>query len=51
MQAIQKQMVEANKNERANALKKLKRLCNEVALLLGYLGIRKRAAEIRNESF
>ena len=29
MEAIQKQIVEANKNERANALKEVKRLCKE----------------------
>ena len=29
MEAIQKQMVEAKKNERANALKEVKRLCKD----------------------
>ena len=29
MEAIQHQMVEAKKNERANALKEVKRLCEE----------------------
>ena len=29
MEAIQQQMVEAKKNERANALKEVKRLCKE----------------------
>ena len=32
--AIQQQMVEAKKNERANALKEVKRLCKEFGLLL-----------------
>ena len=34
MEAIQQQMVEAKKNERANALKEVKRLCKEFDLLL-----------------
>jgi uncharacterized membrane protein (DUF106 family) len=34
MEEIQKQMVEAKKNEPANALKELKRLCKEFGLLL-----------------
>ena len=29
MEAIQQQMIEAKKNERANALKEVKRLCKE----------------------
>ena len=29
MEAIQRQMVEAKRNERANALKEVKRLCKE----------------------
>ena len=29
MEAVQRQMVEAKKNERANALKEVKRLCKE----------------------
>ena len=32
MEAIQQQMVEAKKNERANALKEIKRLCKDVWL-------------------
>ena len=39
MEAIQQQMVEAKKNERANALKEVKRLCKEL-LLLGCLRVR-----------
>ena len=35
MGVIQQQMVEAKKNEHANALKEVKRLCKELALLLG----------------
>ena len=31
MEAIQQQIVEAKKNERTNALKKIKRLCKEFA--------------------
>ena len=38
MEAIQQQMVEAKKNERAHSLKELKRLCKE--LLLGCLKAR-----------
>jgi len=34
MEAIQQQMVEAKNNERANALKEVKRLCKGLALLL-----------------
>ena len=34
MEAIQQQMVEPKKNERANALKEVKRPCKELALLL-----------------
>ena len=34
MEAIQQQMVEAKKNERANALKEVKPLCKEFGLLL-----------------
>ena len=34
MEAIQQQMVEAKKNERANALKEVKRLCKELVLPL-----------------
>jgi|TARA_B100000959_G_C14793993_1_gene546793 response regulator RpfG family c-di-GMP phosphodiesterase len=40
MEAIQQQMIEAKKNERANALKEVKRLCKELALLLGCLKVR-----------
>ena len=35
MEAIQRQIVEAKKNECSNALKKVKRLCKEFTLLLG----------------
>ena len=34
IEAIQWQMIEAKKNERANALKEVKRSCKELALLL-----------------
>ena len=37
MEAIQKQIVEANKNERANALKEVKRLCKEFGFKAGLL--------------
>ena len=37
MEAIQQQMVEAKKNERANALKEVKRLLMSLALLLACL--------------
>ena len=37
METIQQQMVEAKKNERANALKEVKRLCNEFAFTAGML--------------
>ena len=37
MEAIQQQMVEAKKNERANALKTVKRLCKEFGLTAGML--------------
>ena len=37
MEAIQKQMVEAKKNERANALKEVKRLCKEFGFTAGML--------------
>ena len=37
MEAIQQQMVEAKKNERANALKKVKRLCKEFGFTTGIL--------------
>ena len=35
MEAIQQQMVEAKKNERANALKEVKRHAKRLALMLG----------------
>ena len=35
MEAIQQQMVEAKKNERANALKEVKRLCKEFGFTAG----------------
>ena len=38
MEAIQQQMVEAKKNERANALKEVKRLCKEFGFTAGMLG-------------
>ena len=34
MEAIQHQMVEAKKNERANALKEVKRLCKEFGFIV-----------------
>ena len=37
MEAIQQQMVEAKKNERANALKEVKRLCKEFGFTAGML--------------
>ena len=37
MEAIQQQMVEAKKSERANALKEVKRLCKEFGLTAGML--------------
>ena len=37
MKAIQQQMVEAKKNERANALKEVKRLCRELVFTAGLL--------------
>lgn len=37
METIQKQMVEAKKNERANALKEVKRLCKEFGFTAGML--------------
>ena len=37
MEAIHQQMVEANKNERTNALKELKRLCKEFGFTAGIL--------------
>ena len=37
MKAIQQQMAEAKKNERANALKELKRLCKEFSFTAGVL--------------
>ena len=37
MEAIQKQMVEANKNERANTLKEVKRLSKEFGFNAGML--------------
>ena len=36
-EAIQQQMVEAKKNERANALKEVKRLCKEFGYTAGML--------------
>ena len=38
MEAIQQQMVEAKRNERANALKEVKRLCKEFGFTAGMLG-------------
>ena len=35
METIQKQMVVANKNDHANALKKVKRLCKEFVFTVG----------------
>ena len=37
MEAIQQQMVEAKKHERANALKEVKRLCKEFGFTAGML--------------
>ena len=37
MKAIQQQMVEAKNNERANALKEVKRLCKEFGSAAGML--------------
>ena len=37
MEAIQQQMVEAKKNERANALKEVKRLCKDFGFTAGML--------------
>jgi hypothetical protein len=37
MEAIQQQMVEAKKNERANALKEVKRPCKEFGFAAGML--------------
>lgn len=37
MEAIQQQMVEAKKNERANALKEVKWLCKEFGFTAGML--------------
>ena len=37
MEAIQQQMVEAKKNERANALKEVKCLCKELGFAAGML--------------
>ena len=37
MKAIQQQMVEAKKTERANALKEVKRLCKEFGFTAGML--------------
>ena len=37
MEAIQQQMAEAKKNERANALKEVKRLCKEFSFTAGML--------------
>jgi len=37
MEAIQQQMVEAKKNEHANALKEVKRLCKELSFTAGML--------------
>ena len=45
MIAIQQQMVEAKKNERANALKEVKRLCREFGFTAGMLKVRLQKAE------
>ena len=37
MEAFQQQMVEAKKNERANAVKEVKRLCKELGFTAGML--------------
>ena len=37
MEAIQQQMIEAKKNERANTLKEVKRLCKEFGFTAGML--------------
>ena len=37
MEAIQQQMIEAKKNERANTLKEVKRLCKEFEFMAGML--------------
>ena len=37
MEAIQQHMVKAKKNERANALKEVKRLCKELGFTAGML--------------
>ena len=50
MEAIQQQMVEAKKNERANALKEVKRLCKEFGFTAGMLKGRWLKGEVRNET-
>ena len=37
MESIQQQVIEAKKNERANALKEVKRLCKEFGFTAGML--------------
>ena len=37
LEAIQQQMIEAKKNERANALREIKRLCKEFGFSAGML--------------
>jgi hypothetical protein len=39
MEAIQQQMFEAKKNDRANALKEVKRLCKELGFTAGMLKV------------
>ena len=41
METIQQQMAEAKKNERANALKEVKRLCKEFGFTAGMLKVEK----------
>ena len=50
MEAIQQQMVEAKKNERANALKEVKRLCKEFGFTAGMLRVRWQKDEVKNEN-
>ena len=47
MEVIQQQMIEAKKNERANALKEVRRLCKEFGFTAGMLK-GGRSNELRN---
>lgn len=50
MEAIQQQMIQVKKNERANALKEVKRLCKEFGFTAGMLKSALAQGRTKNEN-